>query len=253
MRIAAALWLALLFVFGPLAAAPAAARTLTVSAAASLTEAMREIGRRFEATRPGTRVRLNFAASGVLIQQIVQGAPVDVFVSADPETMARGIEQRVLDAGTRRDFATNTLVMIAPTQGAPALAALADLRRPEIRRIAVGKLATVPAGRYTRQALESAGLWAAVEPKIVFADSVRQVLDYVARGEVEAGFVYRTDAEVMKDKVRVVLTASGHAPIAYPAAVVAESRQPALAREFHRSLFCAEAQAILARLGFGAP
>jgi molybdate transport system substrate-binding protein len=236
-----------------LAATPAAAQTLTVSAAASLTDALREIGARFEAARPGATVRLNFASSGVLIQQIVQGAPVDVFVSADQETMARGIEQKVLDAASKRDFASNTLVMVVPSQGAPALAALADLGKPEVRRIALGKLATVPAGRYARQALESAGLWAAAEPKIVFADNVRQVLDYVARGEVEAGFVYRTDAALMKDKVRVVLTVGGHAPIAYPAAVVAESRQPALAREFHRFLFGAEAQTILARFGFASP
>jgi molybdate transport system substrate-binding protein len=231
----------------------ASAQQLTVAAAASLTDALREIGRGFEATKPGITVRFNFAASGVLIQQIVQGAPVDVFVSADQETMTRGIEQNVLDATTRRNFASNTLVMIVPAQGAPALAALADLGKPEVRRVAIGKLATVPVGRYTKQALEAAKLWTAVEPKAVFADNVRQVLDYVARGEVEAGFVYRTDAALMKDKVRVVLTASGHAPIAYPAAVVADSRRPALAREFHAFLSGAEARAILARFGFGQP
>lgn len=231
----------------------AAAQQLTVSAAASLTDAFREIGARFEAARPGVTVRFNFASSGVLIQQIVQGAPVDVFASADHETMTRGIEQKVIDAATRRDFASNTLVMIAPLQGAPALATLADLGRAEVRRVAVGKLATVPVGRYTRQALDSAGMWQAVEPKIVFADNVRQVLDYVARGEVEAGFVYRTDAGIMKDKVRVVLTAGGHSPITYPAAVVSDSRHPALAREFLAFLFGGEAQAILARFGFGTP
>lgn len=246
----AGLVLALLAALPPGAAAQ---QQLTVSAAASLTEALREIGTRFEARKPGVTVRFNFAASGVLIQQILQGAPVDVFVSADPETMARGIEQKVLDASTRFDFAANTLVMITAAQGAPALASLADLGRSEVRRVAVGKLATVPAGRYTRQALDSANLWAAVEPKIVFADNVRQVLDYVARGEVEAGFVYRTDAELMKDRVRIVLAAGGHSPITYPAAVVAESRQPALAREFHAFLSGAEARAILARFGFGRP
>lgn len=234
----------------------ASAQQLTVAAAASLTEAFREIGARFEAARPGVTVRFNFASSGVLVQQIIQGAPVDVFASADQETMARGIERQVLDAATRRDFASNTLVMIAPVQGAPAqgpLAALADLPRADVRRIAVGKPATVPAGRYTMQALDSAGLRATIEPKIVYADSVRQVLDYVARGEVEAGFVYRTDAELMKNKVRIVLTAGGHAPITYPAAVVADSREPALARAFHAFLSGTEAQAILARFGFGRP
>jgi molybdate transport system substrate-binding protein len=237
------------------ALAPSAARTqtMTVSAAASLADAMREIGARFEAARPGVTVRLNTAGSGVLIQQIIQGAPVDVFVSADAETVARGIERRVLDAATRRDIARNALVMIVPARGGPAPAALAGLVRPEVRRIAIGKPAIVPAGRYARQALESANLWAAVEPRLVFVDTPRQVLDVVARGEVEAGFVYRTDVALMPDRVRVAVTAGGHAPIVYPAAVVVDSRQPTLARAFHAFLSGAEAQAILARFGFGPP
>ncbi|KPF69156.1 molybdate ABC transporter substrate-binding protein [beta proteobacterium AAP99] len=229
------------------------AQQLTVSAAASLTDAMREIGSRFESTRPGVTVRFNFASSGALVQQIIQGAPVDVFASADQETMDRGVAQKVIDAATRRDFASNTLVLISPVQSAPALTRLADMGRPEVKRIAVGKPATVPVGRYTQQALTAAQLWAALEAKMVFADNVRQVLDYVARGEVEAGFVYRTDAEIMKDKVRVTLTATGHSPITYPVAVVAGSRQAALAREFAAYLNGAEAQAVLTRLGFGKP
>jgi molybdate transport system substrate-binding protein len=239
--------LAALFV---LAAAPlmAAAQQLTVSAAASLTDAFREIGTRFEAGKPGTTVRFNFAASGVLIQQILQGAPVDLFASADQETMDRGVKEKVLDAATRRDFTSNSLVLITPASGAPALSRIADLTRPEVKRVAIGKLATVPVGRYTKQSLEAAKVWEAVEPKFVFADSVRQVLDYVARGEVEAGFVYRTDAELMKDKVRVVLTARDHAPVV---AVVTDSKQPALAREFVTFLFSTEARAILGRYGFG--
>lgn len=226
---------------------------LTVSAAASLTDAMREIGTRFEAAKPGVTVRFNFAASGALVQQIIQGAPVDVFASADQETMDRGVAQKVIDPATRRDFASNTLVIISPVQGAPNLSRLADLSKPEVKRIAVGKPATVPVGRYAQQALTAAQLWAPLEPKMVFADNVRQVLDYVARGEVEAGFVYRTDAQIMKDKVRVAFTAAGHSPITYPVAVVADSRQAALAREFGAYLNSTEAQAILARYGFGKP
>lgn len=238
-----------------LAACPllAGAQQLTVSAAASLTDVFKEIGTRFEAARPNTKVRFNFAASGVLIQQIANGAPADLFVSADQETMDRGIQQKVLDAATRRDFASNSLVMVVPATGAVPLARVADLGTPAVRRIAVGKVATVPVGRYTKQVLDQAGLWAPLEPKLVFADNVRQALDYVSRGEVEAGFVYRTDAELMKDKVRIVLTATGHAPITYPLAIVSDSRQAALARDFVAFLFGADAQAILARHGFGKP
>jgi molybdate transport system substrate-binding protein len=236
-----------------LAAWPAAAQQLTVSAAASLTDAFKQIGARFEAGHPGAAVRFNFAASGVLIQQIAHGAPVDVFVSADEETMRRGVEQQLLDAATRRDFASNSLVLIVPTVGAPPLSTLADLGKPAVKRIAIGKTATVPVGRYTQQALEAAGLWSALLPRFVQADSVRQVLDYVARGEADAGFVYRTDALLMPDKVAIVQTLKGHAPVRYPAAVVAETRNAELARAFVAFLGRGEAQSILAQHGFGKP
>ena len=227
------------------------AQTLTVSAAASLTDAFKEIGARFDAGR-GSTTRFNFAASGVLLQQILQGAPADVFASADQATMDRGVREQVLDAASRRDFAANTLVLIAPQGGVP-LSRPEDLGGEAVRRIAVGKLATVPVGRYTREALESARLWTTVEPRLVQADSVRQVLDYVARGEVDAGFVYRTDAELMKDRVRLVATVGGHTPVRYPAAVVSASRQAALARAFVDYLGGPEAQAILGRHGFSRP
>jgi molybdate transport system substrate-binding protein len=229
------------------------AQTITVAAAASLGEALREIGSRFESQRPGVKLRWNFAASGVLIQQILNGAPVDVLVSADAELMALGFAQKALVAETRRDIASNTLVLVVPAQQAVAVAALGDLAAPAVRRIAIGKPASVPAGRYARHALQAAGLWAALEPKFVPADNVRQVLDYVARGDVEAGFVYRTDAALASDRVRVVLAPAGVPPIAYPAAVVATSRQPALARDFHAFLLSAQAQALLAGRGFGRP
>jgi len=231
----------------------AAAQQLTVSAAASLSDAFKEIARRFEATKSGVTVRCNFAASGVLIQQIAQGAPVDVFASADQETMNRGVEQKLIEPDTRRDFAANVVVLVAPAQGGPALKTLADLGRPDVKRIAIGKTETVPVGRYTKQLLEAANLWAPLQPKLVQADSVRQVLDYVARGEVEAGFVYRTDAAIMADKVQVALAPGGHTPVTYPVAVVSESRQKALAKEFAEYLRSPAAQEVLARFGFAKP
>jgi molybdate transport system substrate-binding protein len=229
----------------------ASAQQLTVSAAASLTDAFKEIGPRFEASRPGATVRFNFAASGVLLQQIAQGAPVDVFASADQDTMNRAADQKLIAADTRRDFAANALVLVTPPDG--MVKALPDLTQPAVRRIAIGKVASVPVGRYTQQALEGAQLWVPLQPKLVFADNVRQVLDYVSRGEVEAGFVYRTDAGLAKDKVRIVMTVGGHAPVTYPAAVVADSKQAALARDFVNFLSATEAQAILARHGFAKP
>ncbi|MCJ0764484.1 molybdate ABC transporter substrate-binding protein [Variovorax terrae] len=231
----------------------AMAQQITVSAAASLTDAFKELAPKFEASKPGTTVRFNFAASGVLLQQISQGAPVDVFASADQETMNRGVDQKLIDVETRKDFATNSLVLIEPAKDGPGLKALADLNGPAVRKIAIGKTATVPVGRYTKQVLDSANLWAALEPKFVQADSVRQVLDYVSRGEAEAGFVYRTDAAIMSDKVKVVLAPSGHTPVSYPVAVVNDSRQKALARDFVAFLSTDAAQQVLTRYGFGKP
>lgn len=231
----------------------ASAQQLTVSAAASLTDAFKELGPRFEASRPGVTVRLNFASSGVLLQQISQGAPVDVFASADQETMDRALTQKLVDAATRRNFAANTLVLIEPTQGAAGVKALQDLTAPAVRKVAIGKLATVPVGRYTKQSLDAANLWAPLEPKFVHADNVRQVLDYVARGEAEAGFVYRTDAALMPEKVRIVMTVEGHAPVTYPVATVTDSKQQALARDFVAFLADDAGQQVLARFGFSKP
>src|SRR6266702_739028 len=133
-----------------LAALPllASAQQLTVSAAASLTDAFNEIGAKFAASHSGLTVRFNFAASGVLLQQIRQGAPGDVFASADQETVARGIDAQLLDAGTKQDFAANSVVLIVPVEGAPLVKTLADLSSPAVKRIALGKAATVPVGRY---------------------------------------------------------------------------------------------------------
>lgn len=231
----------------------AVGQSLTISAAASLTDAFKELAPRFEASRPGVTLRLNFGASGVLLQQIRHGAPVDVFVSADAETMDRAVADKLVDPATRGDFAGNALVLIEPAHGGPGLQGLQDLRGARVKRIAVGKLATVPAGRYTQQALNAAGLWATLTPRLVHADSVRQVLDYVARGEVDAGFVYRTDAAAMPDKVRIVATVGGHSPVRYPVAVVAGSRHQALARDFASFLSGDAAQQALARSGFARP
>ena len=231
----------------------AAAQQITVSAAASLTDAFKALAPKFEATKPGATVRFNFAASGVLLQQIAQGAPVDVFASADQETMGRAADQKLIDAATRRNFAGNALVLIEPLRDAAGIRALQDLVGAGVRKIAIGKTATVPVGRYTRQVLEGAGLWSVLEPKFVQADSVRQVLDYVARGEAEAGFVYRTDAAVMGDKVRVALAPATAMPVSYPVAVVADSRQKALAGDFVAFLSSDSAREVLARYGFGTP
>ncbi|WP_077000031.1 molybdate ABC transporter substrate-binding protein [Variovorax sp. KK3] len=231
----------------------AAAQQITVSAAASLTDAFKAIGTQFEASKPGATVRYNFAASGVLLQQISQGAPVDVFASADQETMDRAANQKLIEADTRKNFVSNSLVLVEPSQGGTGLKSLQDLEGPAVKKIAIGKTATVPVGRYTKEVLDNAKLWTTLEPKFVQADSVRQVLDYVSRGEAEAGFVYRTDAAIAGDKVKIALTPTGHTPVTYPVSVIAESKEKALARAFVDYLSSDAAQQTLARYGFGKP
>lgn len=229
------------------------AQQITVSAAASLTDAFKELAPRFEAGKPGTTVRFNFAASGVLLQQINQGAPVDVFASADQETMNRADAQQRIDTASRRNFVTNSLVLIEPAQGGVGITGLVDLHGTAVRKIAVGKTATVPVGRYTKEVLEAASLWNVLEPKFVQADSVRQVLDYVSRGEVEAGFVYRTDATIAGGKVKVVALPQGATPVSYPIAVVADSKNKAAAADFIAFVNSTAGQQVLARYGFGRP
>jgi len=229
------------------------AADVTVSAAASLTNAFKEIAPAFEAQHPGTKVLLNFAASDALLAQISKGAPVDVFASADQETMDKAQQQSVLVAGSRRNFVNNSLVLITPIDGAAHPASLTDLAKADVKRVALGKPEGVPAGRYAKGALEAAKVWPAVEPKAVYATNVRQALDYVARGEVEAGFVYATDAAVQKDKVKVALTVPTETPISYPVAVVNGGPNADAARKFIDYLLSPAGQTVLAKYGFGKP
>lgn len=250
MRLTARLSLMLL---APLLAATVQAAELTVSAAASLTNAFGQLAPLFEAAHPGTKLQLNFGASGALLQQIAKGAPVDVLASADQETLDQAQAQKLTLAAGRRNVASNTLVVIVPAKADKRPRAVADLAQPAYQRIAIGLPASVPVGRYTKAVLEGAGLWAAVEPKMIGTQNVRQSLDYVARGEVDAGFVYATDAAVLADKVQVALTVPTATPVLYPAAVVSASAQPVLAQQFVDFLLTPPAQAVLAKFGFGKP
>ena len=230
-----------------------AAEELTVSAAASLTNAFPEIGQIFEKQHPGTKVIFNFAASGPLLQQIAQGAPVDVFASADQKTMDQAQEKGLMVPASRKNFVSNTLVLIVPQDSKLAVSGLKDLAKPEVKRVGLGNPASVPVGRYTKEALTQAGLWEALQPKLIMGESVRQVLDYVSRGEVDAGFVFATDAAIAKGKVKTVAEVQGHQPIVYPVALVAASQKQGLGQEFLNLLASPEGMAILTKYGFGKP
>jgi molybdate transport system substrate-binding protein len=226
---------------------------VTVAAAASLREAMTEVEQRFEAAHPGTPVRVTFGASGALRQQIEQGAPIDLFVSASVAPMDALTKAGRIEAATRATVAGNELVAIVPAQGGPAVASLADLAKPEVRRVALGAPASVPAGEYAEEALRAAGVLEAVRARAVLAQDVRQVLAYVASGNADAGLVYRTDAAASpRVRVAAVAPAGSHRPIVYPAAVVAGGPNPEGARAFLAFLLGPEGRAALRRHGFRA-
>lgn len=223
---------------------------MTVSAAASLRNAFGEMKTAFEAANRGTTVQSNFAASNPLLQQLVEGAPVDVFASADEATMDKAAAARVVDSATRKTFAKNDLVLVVP-KGGKKMAAIYDLG--EVARIAIGNPDSVPAGRYAREALASAGLWETLQTKYILGANVRQVLDYVARGEVDAGIVYGTDARQYADKVDVALVCTGHTPVTYPIAVATTGRNARAGQNFVDFVLSGQGQAILARYGFARP
>jgi molybdate transport system substrate-binding protein len=232
-----------------------AGQELTLSVAISMKDAIEDLGRRFAAARPDVTLRYNLGASGALQKQIEAGAPVDVFISAADREMDELERRRLILGETRRAFAGNVLVVITPADAPLALAGPAALLDGRVRRIVIGDPKTVPAGRYAEESLRALGLWERMQARLVLAENVRQVLDYVARGEVDAGFVYATDAATRPGRVREAFRPAGatYRPVVYPAAVVAGSRQASLARAFVDHLVSAEGQAVLRTHGFRPP
>ncbi|MGA2352652.1 MAG: molybdate ABC transporter substrate-binding protein [Terracidiphilus sp.] len=223
--------------------------TLTVSAAASLKNAIAEIETAYRQGHAGVAFANNFGSSGTLQAQIDQGAPVDVFISAAAKPMDDLTASGLILAGTRRNLLRNSLVLVAPLDS--NLHDFQGLTDKSIRLIALGDPASVPAGQYGRQALLSLHLWDQLKEKFVLGKDVRQVLTYVETGNADAGLVYATDA-LTSAKVRVIASApeSAHDPIIYPVAVVKGSRSESAARGFIDYLASPAAQAIFRNYGF---
>jgi molybdate transport system substrate-binding protein len=224
---------------------------LTVSAAVSLKDAFEEIRKIYE-TRNSDKVTFNFGASGVLQKQIETGAPVDVFASAGQTQMDALDKEGLLVSKSRVNFDRNQIVLIVPNTSQMELNSFDQLADARVGRIAAGNPKTVPAGQYSEQILKSLGIDDKVGPKLVLAEDVRQVLEYVTRGEVDAGIVYETDARTAGAKVRVVATApeSSHQPILYPIAVIKDSKQAAGAKKFIDLVLSPEGQSVLQKYGF---
>jgi molybdate transport system substrate-binding protein len=227
-RLAAALLLTWLTLHGALLRAA----ELNVYAAASLSDVLRQIATNYEKTS-GDHLVFNFGASSVLARQIIEGAPADVFFSADEAKMDDLQSKGLILAGTRKSRLSNQLVIVVARDAPAAVHSPADLAGPAVKRIALADPQTVPAGIYSRQYLEKLNLWSAVQPKVISTDNVRAALAAVESGNVEAGMVYKTDAAISR-KVQVVFEVpAGDGPkISYPMAVVKDSPQPQAARQF---------------------
>jgi molybdate transport system substrate-binding protein len=226
---------------------------LTVSAAISLKNAFEEIGKLYEMKHAGTKVAFNFGASGDLARQIEAGAPVDVFASAAQKDMDdMGVKGLILK-DTRADFVRNILVLITPKPG--AIKSFTDLTSDRIKRIAAGNPKTMPAGRYAAEVFDYYKIAGLIKGKLIYAENVRQVLDYVARGEVDAGIVYATDAAIRSGEVHVVTEAptASHKPVVYPIAVVKGTKNESAARSFIEMVHSEQGTAILKKYGFRIP
>lgn len=222
---------------------------LTVAAAASLKNVFDSIGREFEREHPGTSVQFNYAASNILARQVEQNAPFDVVALAAEETMNQLDSAKLLKSGSRKIFARNRLCVVLSRTADSALGTLSDLTRPSYARIALASPG-VPARIYAEEALRSVKLWEALQPRFVYGANVRQVLDYVATGEVDCGFVYTSDAASASMKVALLIDSTLHRPIRYPAAVVGNAKHAAIARTFVEYLQSSKAQELLRTYGF---
>ena len=235
----------------------ASAQEITFFAAASLQNALEEIGRQYQ-QKSGTTVRFSFAASSALARQIEQGAPAAVFASADEQWMDYLQQRNLIAAGSRKNLLGNRLVLVVPLDSAvskvniqPNFDFAAVLGKDG--RWVTGDPSNVPVGRYAQDALTKLGVWNVALPRLVRAENVRVALVFVERGEAAAGIVYETDAAISR-KVRVagVFPADSPAPVTYPVAAIAKYDGPAV-RELLRYLQTAEAAAVFRKYGFAVP
>jgi molybdate transport system substrate-binding protein len=225
--------------------------TLTVSAAVSLTEALTAAAREY-ADPAGATIRFNFGASNVLARQIVNGAPVDLFISADAAQMDVVARGGLLKDGSRIDLLSNQLAVVVPNDRQRTFASMSELSEPAYRRIAIGDPAAVPAGVYAKQYLEREGLWTKISARIVPSTSVRAALAAVESGAADAAIVYHTDARISTRASIAWLVPVDRGPrIVYPAAVVRTSSHPSDSQRFLDFLRSAAAARVFEGFGFG--
>ncbi len=223
---------------------------LNVSAAASLTDVLKEINDLYTQGKPNVTITPNFASSGTLQKQIERGAPADIFIAAAEAQMDILQKEGLALSYTRKDLLNNKLVLIVPFDSTLGLTSFNDLATDKVKKVAIGDPKSVPAGTYAQQAFDLLGITAQLQPKCILAADVRQVLTYVETGNVDAGLVYFTDAKT-SSKVNVVATAADsiNAKIIYPVAVI-KGKNADAARDYENFLFGAQAKAVFEKYGF---
>lgn len=204
-----------------------------VAAAASLTDAMKELAKAYKAEHPEITLTFNFGSSGALQQAIENGGETDLFFPAAQKQMDALEKSGNLAEGTRRDLLENSVVLIVPADSSLDLKAFADFTRPELKHIALGEPKGVPVGQYAEEILTHLNILDQVKEKAVYGSDVRQVLAWVAAGEADCGLVYATDAAIEpKVKVAAKAPAGSHQPVIYPAAVIKGTKHPEEAKDF---------------------
>jgi molybdate transport system substrate-binding protein len=223
---------------------------IIVAAASSLADALTEIGRAYE-SKSGKKVVFNFGASSTLARQIDEGAPVDLFISADLEKMESLVREGRIEDGPRKKLLSNILVMVVPNDSRLSIGSPVDLLRQEVKRIALAEPSSVPVGIYARMYLEGEGIWSRIRNKIIPVRDARAALAAVESGNVDVGFVYKTDSAV-SERVRVVYEVPREKgpEISYPVAVVKESGKKPAAGGFLSFLLGDTAKTIFRKYGF---
>lgn len=225
--------------------------SLTISAASSLNEVLTDLKKMYEEEQTNVEIVLNFGGSGGLHQQILQGAPVDLFFSASQEHFYTLLEKEKVDKDNWSNIVGNSLVLIQPVNTKVTVASFEDLKNEDINKIAIGTPESVPAGSYAKETLISLNLWDSIEKKTIPGKDVRQVLTYVETGNVDAGMVYKSDA-MQSDKVKVIAEVDEdlHESILYPAGVINSSKNHEEAVQFYQFLSTDKAKQIFEKYGF---
>ena len=229
---------------------PALRGSITIAAAASLTDATKELATIYNTYYPNVELTFTYGSSGALQTQIEEGAPVDVFMSAAQKQMNALNDKGLLSEGTRKDLLKNSIVLIVPNNSKLSIKSFNDVTDSSVKMIALGDVASVPAGQYAQEVFTSLGIWDAVNAKANFGTDVRQVLTWVESGDADCGVVYSTDAAVADVKVIATADEKTHTPVVYPVAVIESSKELSLSKQFLGFLSSAEASAVFEKFGF---